>query len=319
MIHIDLRTPVQVSVIVPVTERPEPLAELYEEYSTPLGEAVGPVFEFVFVSDPWFEDMVESLRPLAERGAPIRVLKAGQAMGETSLVRFAAERCRGETLLILPAYRRVEASALPALLVELERDGDVVVARRWPRRDGLINRLQTRCFNALTARLAGDRVHDLGCGVRALKRATLLELPLYGDFIRYLPVFAFREGYRVKELPAPQHSRDLTPRIYAPGVYLRRLIDVLGLFFLIRFTEKPLRFFGLVGFLLLAPGAVILGLVGIQRILGQGIADRPLLLLGVLLLVLGVQAVALGLIGEIIVHLQLHAAGRRRYRIQGAA
>ena len=102
-------------------------------------------------------------------------------------------------------------------------------------------------------------------------------------------------------------------RLYSPGIYLRRLLDVLGLFFLLRFTEKPLRFFGLLGSALSVAGGAILLVVLVQRLGGQSLADRPLLLLGVLLAVLGVQAIALGLIGEIIVH--LHATRRPSYRV----
>jgi hypothetical protein len=101
--------------------------------------------------------------------------------------------------------------------------------------------------------------------------------------------------------------------VYGLGTYLRRALDLLGLFFLVRFTQRPLRFFGLVGSLLALAGTVILAVLGVQRIGGQGLADRPLLLVGILLLVLGVQAIALGLVGEIIVH--LHAARHRQYRL----
>ena len=106
----------------------------------------------------------------------------------------------------------------------------------------------------------------------------------------------------------------MSARIYSPGVYLRRLIDVMGLLFLLRFTDKPLRLFGLVGSVVTLGGAAILGVIFVQRLAGQGAADRPLLLLGVLLLTLGIQAIALGLIGEMIVH--LNAPRRRAYRLR---
>jgi hypothetical protein len=146
-----------------------------------------------------------------------------------------------------------------------------------------------------------------------MRVGVLEDVPLYGDFSRFLPVLAEREGFRVEELPAEQHERDAEPRVYAPGVYVRRLIDLLGLFFLTRFTYKPLRFFGLVGSLLGGAGAVILATVFVQRMQGQALADRPMLVLGVLLATLGVQAVALGLVGEIIVH--FNVPERPGYRV----
>ena len=303
---------VDVSVIVPITERPEDLVGLYQEYSAPLAES-GRSYEFIFVAEPWGRRMTEPLLELASQGQPIRVLQVGQTMGEAALLRLAANHCHAPVVLTLPAYRRVRASALGDLIQGLLEGADVVTARRWPRHDPWFNRLQGWVFHRLLGSFTRFRLRDVACGVRAMRRDVLLQLPLYGDFFRFLPLLAAREGYVVKELPVPQHEGDTSTRLYGPGIYLRRVIDLLGLFFLLRFTEKPLRFFGLLGSLLATIGGLVLAVLLYQRLHGQGIADRPLLLLGVLLLVLGIQAVALGLVGEIIVH--LHASGRRSYRL----
>lgn len=301
------------SVVVPVSERPEPLAGLYREYASGL-EAWAGDLEFVFAAPSWRRDALEPLRRLREEGEPIRVLEVGGETTEAGLLKAAASRARGSVLLTLPAYRRVRPGALPEL-VETVAAGraDVAVARRSPRRDPWVNRLQNRVFHGLLRLLVGGTVRDTGCGVRAMRVGVLEDVPLYGDFSRFLPVLAEREGFRVEELPAEQHERDAEPRVYAPGVYVRRLIDLLGLFFLTRFTYKPLRFFGLVGSLLGGAGAVILATVFVQRMQGQALADRPMLVLGVLLATLGVQAVALGLVGEIIVH--FNVPERPGYRV----
>ena len=301
-----------ISVIVPITERPEDLVELYHEYSEPLAES-GRSFEFVFVAEPWGRKLTEPLLDIASQGQPIRVFQVGQTMGEAALLRLAAAHCHAPVVVTLPAYRRVQASALEDLIQGLQDGADVVTARRWPRHDAWFNRLQGWVFHGLLGSFTRPRLRDVACGVRAIRRDVLMQLPLYGDFFRFLPLLAAREGYVVSELAVPQHERDTSTRLYGPGVYLRRIIDLLGLFFLLRFTEKPLRFFGLLGSLLATVGGGVLAVLLYQRLNGQGIADRPLLLLGVLLLVLGIQAVALGLVGEIIVH--LHASGRRSYRL----
>lgn len=303
---------VAISVIVPVTERPESLVELYHEYAAPL-RALGQPFEFVFAVEPWGYGMSLPLLDLARAGEPVRVLEVGQSAGETTLLRLAALDSCGSIVVTLPAYRRVEAAAIPELIARVEQGADLAVARRWPRRDSWINRLQTRAFHLFIGRLVGRRLHDVACGVRAIRRDVMDRLPLYGDFFRFLPLFAIREGYSVEEVASAQHQRDVNTRVYQPGVYLRRLLDLLGLLFLLRFTDKPLRFFGLVGSGLSLTGSLILLVLFVQRLGGQGIADRPILLLGALLVVLGFQAIALGLIGEIIVY--LHAPSRRPYRL----
>ncbi len=308
----NLGMPPVVSVVVPVTERPDNLVELYREFSAPLRE-LGRPFEFLFVAEPSFGELIGSLSPLALSGEPIRAFVGAQSLGEAALLKIGADRARAPIVVTLPAYRRVLPAALPTLIERVERGADLVVARRWPYRGSRINYVQNRAFHLLLRPLTQDTFHDVACGVRAMRRGVLKDLPLYGDFSRFLPVLAVLEGYSVEEVPTPQHPDDEPTRIYSPGIYLRRLIDVLGLFFIVRFTEKPLRFFGLLGSVLLGSGGALLSLLLVQRLGGQGIADRPLLLLGVLLAVMGVQAIALGLVGEIIVH--LHASHRRSYRV----
>lgn len=302
-----------ISVIVIVGERAQPLAQLYEEYAPPL-LALGRECEFLFVTEPGNRELTAPLAALLERGEPVRVLEMGQALGETILLKLAVSHCRGEIVVTLPAYRRVEAEAVPALVAEIDAGADLAIAWRWPRRDAWINRMQNRLLHRVLGGLGGGRIHDVASGVRAMRRDMLQGVPLYGDFWRFFPLVALRAGYRVEEVQSRQHASDQEARFYGPGVYLRRLIDLLGLVFLLRFTEKPLRFFGLMGSALSAIGMLILFVTFLQRLTGeQGLADRPLLLLGVLCLVLGVQAIALGLIGEMIVH--LHASRRSTYRL----
>jgi hypothetical protein len=304
-----------VTVIVPVTERPASLKDLYLEYSSALAES-NRSFEFLFAVEPWFRKGLEALKELAEQGAPIRIIEADHTVGESVLLKLAAARARGRIFLVLPAYYRVVPEAIPDIVAAVENGADLANGRRWPRRDSWLNRIQTRALHSAVTGMPRSRLRDVGSGVRAMRPAVLRELPLYGDFFRFLPVLALREGYTVVEIDAEQHPGDTALRVYSPGLYLRRAIDMFGLFFLSRFTYKPLRFFGLIGSVLSGVGGLILFVMFLQRLGGQGLADRPLLLLGVLILTLGVQAIALGLIGEIIVHFN---AGRRRpYRVRDA-
>jgi hypothetical protein len=309
-----VRTDEAVSVLVPVSERPIPLHELYEEFARPLRSA-GLTFEFVFIVEPEHWELLASLEELRDEGEPIQVLRVGRAAGDTALLRTGADQAVHDLFLTLPAYPRIEADALIDVLEPVLRGASMSVARRWPRQDSWLNRLQNRVFHVLAASAAGGHsINDVACGVRAIRRDVFESLPMYGDFHRFLPFFALRQGYRVEEVEAPQHLDDHQPRIYPYSIYLRRVLDVFGLYFLMRFTEKPLRFFGLVGggsFLL---GSAIVLVLAVQRIQGQALADRPILLLGVLLMVLGVQAVALGLIGEIIVHVNTLRGGDRVVR-----
>lgn len=303
-----------VSVIVPLTERTEPLEEIYRAYSAPFARR-GRAYEFLFAAPEWAGERTRGAADLARSGEPVRVLEVpGQGVGEGTLIQAVGARARGDIVVTLPAYFRVEPEGLLDLVERVEAGADLAVARRWPRCDAVVNRLQTRAFHVMLRCVSGGHVRDVACGVRAMPRQVLLDLPVYGDTYRFLPLLAMREGYRVEEIDIPQHPRDGSTRVYGPGTYVRRAIDVLGLFFLTRFTYKPLRFFGLVGSTFAGIGAAILLVVFVQRLGGQGIAERPMLLLGVLLLTLGVQAFAIGLIGEIIVHFNTRRT--RAYRLE---
>lgn len=304
-----------ISVIVPVVERVDDLVAVYRAFATEL-DARGEQYEFLFVFDGGYAPSPELLALSREQDA-VRLFSFARTFGETAALRLGIERSRGGTVVTLPAYFQVRAEGLGPLLDALRGGADLVVANRSPRVDSWLNRLQSGVFHRMLAGVTDRRFHDIACGVRAIRRPVADALPLYGDLHRFIPALALREGYRVEEVAVPQHPNDARTRVYTPGIYLRRLLDVAAFFFLAKFTEKPLRFFGLVGSVCFALGALTGLVLLIERLSGQGIANRPLLLLAVLLIALGVQLMGLGLVGEIIVHLR--APHRRAYRVRERA
>lgn len=305
-------TPPDVTVLITVTERPSSLVEMHEEVLRLL-TAAGYSVEFIILAHPDTAALTSPLQRF-EESEELRILVTGRRLGETGLLRIGRDAARGRIILTLPAYRQVELKGIAELVQHVDSGAHLAAAYRSPREDPAFNKIQSRIFHRVVNMLTGRRLKDLGCGVRAIRREVMGDLPLYGDFSRFLPVLAMDRGYRVVEVPLAQDSRDRGARVYGPGIYLRRVLDLLGLYFLMRFTDKPLRFFGLIGSLLGGVGGVIMLVLFIQRLNQQGISERPLLLLAVLFVVLGVQSVALGLIGEIIVH--LGATGRRVYRVR---
>ncbi|HEY9507194.1 MAG TPA: glycosyltransferase [Gemmatimonadales bacterium] len=301
-----------VSVVVPVVERADDLVELHRSFSAAL-DAQGEEYEFLFVFDGGFAPPAE-LTALSQQRESLRLLRFARSFGETAALRLGIERSRGDVILTLPAYFQVTPAGVTALLAALDDETDLVVANRSPRIDSWLNRVQSVAFNRMIAGVTDRPFHDIACGVRVMRRAVAEGLPLYGDLHRFIPALALREGYRVTEVAVPQHPGNARTRLYGPGVYARRLLDIAAFFFLAKFTEKPLRFFGLVGSGFFAAGAVTSLVLLVSRLQGHGIANRPLLLLAVLLLALGVQLMGLGLVGEIIVHLR--APHRRAYRVR---
>jgi hypothetical protein len=307
--------PPEVSVIVLVTGQPEPLDALYLELLAAL-RVVSRDLEFIFVVDPGFVGLTASLGEASGRGDSVRVVRVGQPLGYTGLLRAGLPYCRGSIIVTVPARRRVETAAFAKLVQAVKSGADMAVASRGPQRASLLGAVRSRVFHALATRVVPTpmRMSDFTSGVRAVRREVLDTLPLYGDSATVLPLLALREGFSVVEVAAARHASDNAGVLHSPFTYLRSLFDLFSLFFLLRFTERPLRFFGLVGTAALLPGILITGVVGLQRLGGRPAADRPLLLLGVVFVVLGIQMIALGLIGEIIVH--LHAAKRPSYRLR---
>ena len=306
------QTIINVAVIVPVSERYDEVHELYDAYKKAL-QSSGFNYEFTYVLDGDFPDVLGKLKKLQADGEPLRILRLGRWFGEATALTAGFENSRGNMILTLPAYYQVEPPELSKLLKEMHNH-DMVIGRRFPRTDSRLNRLQTRLFNGMLNFITGTSFHDLGCGVRAFKRQITEEIPVYGDQHRFLPVLASRQGYRIKEVDVAQSAKDKFTRLYRPGVYPRRLLDMLTVFFLVKFTKKPLRFFGLIGIATFSVGAlIVLYLIADRLFFGNALGDRPALLLSSLLVVLGVQIFALGLVGEIIIF--THAKDMKEYTI----
>jgi hypothetical protein len=232
-----------------------------------------------------------------------------RGFGEAAALTFGFARARGRFVLTIPDRLQIDPAVVLAILDRLDHGDEVVVTRREPRCDAWLNRVQNRVFHTLVRRLVRQDLHDVTCGVRGLTREAASRLELYGDQHRFLPVIATQAGFEVVELAGAQLPEDRALRVRGAGAYARRLLDLLNIYFLVRFTRKPLRFFGFIGLVLFSAGAALSLYLAVQRLFGESaLAGRPLLLLGVLLIVLGVQLTSIGLIGEIIIFLSSRRA-----------
>ncbi len=309
-----LEESVYLSVVVPISERHDDLRKLYRQYSEQISEN-GYSYEFIFVLDGEDRQVLQTLKELRQESAAVKIVLLNHRVGEATALSVGLEKARGSIILTLPSYFQVDPTEIGHILKTLvDSDSDLVIGWRYPRIDSVFNRLQSRVFHGFTRALTGMSYHDVSCGVRVMNRKVAEEIQLYGDLHRFFPLLAHQRGFKVVEIPVRQSRLDVKRRLYGPGVYLRRLLDLLTLFFLYKFTKKPLRFFGLIGSVISFTGAIITAYMGLYRLLGfGGIADRPLLILGVLLLVLGVQLLSIGLLGEIIIF--THARDLKDYQV----
>jgi glycosyltransferase involved in cell wall biosynthesis len=303
---------IDLSVVVAISERHDDLQQLYLDYSREIS-ATKLSYEFIFVVDGPKHEVLEILQNLKKEHGHISLIVLNRSFGEATALSAGFHRAKGKIIVTLASYCQVEPHEIHRMFKKVSEDEeDLVVARRYPRIDSRFNRLQSWIYHRIIRAVIGTGYHDVSCGLRVMKRKVADEISLYGDLHRFFPISAYQLGFRVSEVPVRQSPQDTRIRVKRPGVYLRRLIDIVTFFFLFKFTKKPLRFFGLLGSGIFAIGMLLTGFIGMERLLGIAPAGRPLLILGVLLMVFGVQLFSTGLLGEIIIF--THAGSVRDYQ-----
>lgn len=309
----DLNPPPVISAIVPVGERQADASELLGKYVTAL-QALNKPYELIVVLDGPQPEFAAGLEKLLREGLRATVIRLSKSFGESTALMAGFEHSSGEVILTLPAYYQIEAGEIRKLVAGLD-SADVVTARRWPRAGGPFERLRRNVFHGLVHWVTRQRYNDLGCRARALRRLVLSEISLYGDQHQFLALLADRQGFRVSEIDVRQSPKDRFTGRYRNREYAHRALDIFTIFFLVRFTKKPLRFFGMVGVTTFLVGALFLTYLTIDRLgFHHPIAGRPALLLSSLLVVLGLQVFALGLLGELIIF--THARGIKDYQVE---
>lgn len=304
-----------VSVIVPISTGDGAVGEIVAALGGEL-DRLGRTWEVIPVFDgvrgPAWD---EAVRLSEERPDRVRPLAFQAAFGESSCLTEGFRGARGRVILTTPQYVQIDPHEVGPMLDAIERGADFVTPWRHPRVDPLLNRLQSAAFNGIMRLILKTRFHDLNCYFRAIRREVLEELTIYGDQYRFLPVLAARAGFRVAELRVRHLKEWGGTGFFGVGVYVRRFLDILGVFFLAKFTLKPLRFFGALGgaFLLLG-GLIFVTLVLQNLFVGGGVFGRQMFLVAVVFGTLGVQVIGFGLVGEIIIYTQ--AKNLREYRIE---
>lgn len=309
----DHQDALQLSGIVVVGDRKDDLRSLARDYWNALDETKQ-TFELIFVLDGHRADAVSELENVRSTdNLSIKIIQLSRTFGDATALMCGIDQALGESIVTLPAYYQVDPKEIPAL-IQQSTGSDVLVVRREPRRGGIFERFRRTVFHRILEAITGHRFNDLGCYVRVLKKKVLNELRLYGDQHRFLPVLARNSGFTIIEVAAKQSEHDAFRSRYRIREYLHRLLDIFTIFFLVRFTKKPLRFFGMIGSLIGIAGGMILAVLLFERLfLGQPLADRPALLLSSLLVVLGLQLFSLGLLGELIIF--THARSLKEYKI----
>ena len=288
------------SVVVPLYNEEESLEELHRRLALvlqPLPES----FEIIFVDDGSTDNSFAVLKTLHEKDSRVKVIQFRKNFGKASALSAGFKKAQGKIIITLDADLQDLPEEIPSLLKKIEAGYDLVSGWKVKRKDPVVRKVASRLFNFVTSFYTGVKLHDFNCGLKCYKREVIDELDLYGELHRYIPAIANWKGFNVGEVEVDHHPRKHGRSKFGSERYLRGLFDLLTVIMLTKYPEKPLHFFGLLGTILSLSGFAINIYLGILRLSGKWIGNRPLLLLGILLLILGVQFIFFGLMGELIV------------------
>jgi len=287
------------SVVVPLFDEEVNLSQLYARIK-PVMEDLSKSYEIIFVDDGSSDDSFSILEDLHTKDKTIKVIQLRRNFGKASALSAGFKYASGKVIITMDADLQDDPKEIPNFVKKLDEGYDLVSGWRFKREDPFSKTISSRLFNYLTSIFTGVRVHDFNCGFKAYRKEVIKDVSLYGELHRYIPVLAYWRGFKIGEIRVRHH-----PRIYGKSKYgirrlFRGLTDLVTVIFLTKYMTKPLHLFGAIGVLVFLIGLIINIYLLFIKFLGEGIGDRPLLLLGVLLTVIGFQIISTGLIGEMI-------------------
>jgi len=288
-----------ISVVIPVYDEARSVELLYDELRSAL-EPLDQEWEAIFVDDGSTDGTFAALTRLHNRESNLRVVRLRRNFGKATALVAGFDQVRGDTVVTIDGDLQDDPAEIPRLLAKLDEGFDLVSGWKAHRRDPVARRLLSRLFNWVTSRFSGVRLHDMNCGLKAYRAEVVHGLRLYGELHRFIPVLAHYRGFRIAELPVHHRPREHGRSRYGPERYLRGFLDLLTVSFIGRYRHRPLHLFGGLGLALATVGIGILVYLTVDKALGHAIGGRPLLTLGVLLVVVGMQFFSLGLISEMI-------------------
>ncbi len=289
-----------VSVLVPVLDEVATVGELATRVAATL-DGLSKSFEIVFVDDGSRDGTPQKIKAAREKDPRIKLVWLRRNFGKAAALSAGFDVCRGQVIITMDGDLQDDPGEIPRFLEALEeQDLDLVSGWKRHRHDPASKRYPSKLFNWVTRRLAQVDLHDFNCGFKAYRREVLEQIAIYGELHRYIPVLASRKGFRIGEIDVEHHPRRHGVSKYGWDRLYKGLLDLITVLFITKYTRRPLHLFGMFGLAFLGSGLCINLYLAVSWWSGEALSRRPLLLLGVLLMVMGVQVLTTGLLGEMI-------------------
>jgi glycosyltransferase involved in cell wall biosynthesis len=304
---------IALSVIVTFYSLEQNVDEYFNGLKSTL-DSLNEKYEIILIDDNSQDGTYPKLLKIAQQYRHVKLIKMRSRFGEASAFEAGFKLSLGQKIIFYTTRVRPDAKDLPKLLAKLGQGYDLVIGRRSPRQDSVLNRFISHTFNLITKMISGLNLKDINSGILVMNRGVLENIHIYGGLNQFIPVLAKKQGYNITEEKIAQLPGKFR-KSKSISEYLQRSLDILTVIFLSKYSKKPIHFLGFVGGVLTLFGGIIDIYLFFYRILGYGsIAGRPLLLLGALSLVIGIQMIAMGLIGEMIIF--THAGDIKEYNIE---
>src|SRR5512145_1224934 len=306
------------SLIIPVFNEAKNLPILHECIQETL-KTIPCVWEIIFIDDGSLDNSFEVLKSLVEKDPEhVRVIAFRRNFGQTAAITAGIDHAHGETIVLLDADLQNDPADIAMLLAKLDEGYDLVSGWRKERKDNALTRtLPSNIANSLISWVTGVHLHDYGCSLKAYRKEALEGFRLYGEMHRFIPVFAHSVGARITEIPVQHHERQFGKANYGLDRTLKIILDLFTVKFLLNYSHKPMRLFGGAGMLLISGGGILLLYLFIRRTLEEiPVLGSPLFQLGTMLLILGVQAILMGLIAELLARTYHESQSKPTYTIR---
>lgn len=291
-----------ISVVVPLLNEEESLPELARQLENVLERVARGKYEVLFVDDGSTDDSFRVIQDIHARNQRFKAIRFRTNHGKSAALAIGFSECKGDIVITMDADLQDDPNEIPSLVAKLEEGYDLVSGWKRKRHDPWHKTMPSKLFNAVTSRMSGIRLHDFNCGLKGYRREVIENVQVYGEMHRYIPALAHWEGFRVTEIPVQHRARQHGVSKFGMSRFLKGYLDLLTVMFTTRYIKRPLHFFGAVGSLFAVVGFVTDLYLVIEWSLGRtSLSNRPLALFGVAMIIVGVQLISIGLIGELIV------------------
>jgi len=302
----------KISIVIPLLNEEESVTPLSHDIRKAMSR-INIDYEVIFVDDGSTDTSLTKLKEITRTDNRFRYLSFRKNYGKSAALHVGFKAATGDVVVTMDADLQDDPFEIQNLIKKLDEGFDLCSGWKKKRQDPIIKKISSKFFNFVTRVISGIKIHDFNCGLKAYRKDVVESVKVYGELHRYIPVMAKWQGFTITEVPVMHHQRRYGKTKFGVSRFFKGFIDLVTVVFVTRYIKRPMHFFGFLGALSSLVGLIILGYLTVLWLQGIPLSNRPMLFLGMLLIIVGVQLFAVGLLGEVIVH---NAMDEREYIIK---